>query len=366
MFKLKILALAALGAGLTGCASLGGLMGGGQGPSESAGGTASVTAGANTTAGDYKPPKSEVVVEVGRPEHLSTGTVLIVPTAYVKMPVAGKVAISEQGSAWSTIGGGSANSVKASAQFKVSGLDKALAQKIAKAAYDDFIKQLRATGYTVLTYDDIKDREPVRKAGRQKIDSDWGMTIDKAFGGSATALYAAPSDEQVFDWGFNSGIFNQFVSMGRTILPDGIIVIPQYSITAPQMWGEKASTYSTISAAVKGAPAMVLTGASATWLTNKPKVEMGGGPAVGVHLKGMTSLSTDVGDLVMLEDTTSGAANAISKTLGFLSGTGSITSQSARYEMAIDRAAYEAAAIEGIVKFNAEVAKIAAKQKPSS
>jgi len=93
---------------------------------------------------------------------------------------------------------------------------------------------------------------------------------------------------------------------------------------------------------------------------------MGGGPATGVHLKGMTSLSTDVGDLVMVEDTTSGAANAISKTLGFLSGTGSITSQSARYEMAIDRAAYEAAAVAGIVKFNAEVAKVAAKQKPSS
>lgn len=367
MFKMKSIALAVLGAGLTGCASLGGLVGGGsQGPSESAAGTASVTAGANTTAGDYKPPKSDVVVEAGRPEHLSTGTVLIVPTAYVTLPVSGKVAVSEQGSAWATIGGGSSNSVKASAQFKVSGLDKALAQKIAKAAYDDFVKQLRATGYTVLAYEDIKDRDVVRNADRRDKDSEWGMPIDKVFGGSSTALLAAPSDEQAFEWGMNGGVFNQFISLGKTKMTDGIIVIPQYSITAPQMWGEKAQTYSTISAAVKGAPAMVLASASATWLTNKPKVEMGGGPATGVHLKGMTSLSVDVGELVMVEDTTSGAANAISKTLGFLSGTGSITSQSARYEMAIDRAAYEAAAVQGITRFNAEVAKIAARQKPAS
>lgn len=364
--KLNSFLLTAIAAALTGCASMGGLMGGGQGPSESAAGTTAVTAGANTTAGDYKPPKSDVLVQTGRPEHLSTGTVLIVPTAYVSLPVQGKVAVSEQGSAWGTIGGGSANSVKASAEFKVTGLDKALAQKIAKAAYDDLIKQLRATGYTVLTYDDIKDRPAMKDADRQKPDSNWGMVIDKKFGGGSTALYAAPSDEQVFEWGFNSGIFNQFVSMGRTTLPDGIILIPQYSITAPQMWGEKGATYSTISAAVKGAPAMVLTSASVTWLTNKPKVEMGGGPAVGVHLKGLTSLSTNVGKLTMVEDTTSGAANAISKTLGFLSGTGSITSQSAKYEMAIDPAAYEAAAVDGLRRFNAEVAKVAAQQKPAS
>src|ERR1043166_5968517 len=119
------------------------------------------------------------------------------------------------------------------------------------------------------------------------------------------------------------------------------------------MWGEKGASYSTISAAIKGAPAMVLHSAQAQWLTNKPKVEiMHGIP--GARTKGATGLADNVGTLVMTEDTTSTAANVLSKTLGMLSGTGSINSQSANYEMTIDRDAYIAAAISGGKKFNAQ------------
>lgn len=358
MNMLKPLVLTAFAATLAGCANIPGL-GGNKTPTDSGVATG---AAAQPMSADYQAPKSEVVVEAGRPEHLSTGNVLIVPTAYVSFPVAGKVAVAQQGSAWKAIGGGSTNSVKASAEFTVNGLDKALAQQIAKQVYDDFVAQLRATGYTVLSYEDIKDRDVLRKASRKKPAAAWGLPTDKTNG--ITTVQAAPSDEQNFDWGFNGGVFNQFISLGKTKLSDGIIMIPEFTITAPQMWGEKSEGYSTISAAVKGAPAMQMTVAGVSWLTNKPKVEMGGGARVGVHLKGVVGLSDKVGELKMLEDTTSGAANAISKTLGFLSGTGSISSQSARYEMTIDRNAYLAAAVAGARKFNTEVAKVVAQHKP--
>lgn len=363
MKTLKPLSIAAFAAGLSACAGMPGIpgLGGNAAPSDSG---VAAGAAAQPVSGEYKGPSSNLVVEAGRPEHLSTGNVLIVPTVYVSFPVAGKVGVSQSGSAWATIGGGSANTVKASAQFTVNGLDKALAQQIAKQVYDDLIAQLRATGYTVLSYEDIKDRDVLRKASRKKPDADWGLPTDKTNG--ITTVQAAPSDEQNFEWGFNGGVFNQFISLGKTKLTDGILMIPEFTITAPQMWGEKGEGYSTISAAVKGAPAMQMTVAGVSWLTNKPKVEMGGGPRVGVHMKGVVGLSDKVGELKMLEDTTSGAANAISKTLGFLSGTGSITSQSASYTMTIDREAYVAAAVGGMRKFNAEVAKVAAKQKPSS
>lgn len=341
---------------LSGCLAS---MGGGTAPSDS--GVA--TGAADASAGAYKAPPSDIAVDAIRPEHLSTGKVLIVPSAYVRLAVAGKVAVANQGSALRTIGGGNANSVKASARFTVQGIDKALAQKIAAAAYDDFVAQLRAAGYTVLTYADIKDRDVVKEASRMKPDSEWGMPTEKIQGGTVTALLATPSDEQAFEFGLAGGVFNQFIRLGKTKLEDGIIIIPTYTITAPQMWGEKSSTYATIGAAVKGAPAMVLTNASAFWLTNKPKVEiMNGIP--GVHLKGFAGLSDKVGELQLMEDTTSGAANAISAGLSFLTGAGRITSKSATYAMTVDRDAYVAAATDGLRKFNKEVGRIAAQQKP--
>ena len=67
-----------------------------------------------------------------------------------------------------------------------------------------------------------------------------------------------------------------------------------------------------------------------------------------------------------LVDTKNGKLRGLreGKTLSFLGGGGSITSQSANYEMVIDPAAYSKAALDGIRKFNAEVAKVARAQKP--
>lgn len=338
-----------LGAGLSGCAVLGGLTGGGGD-----GDSAKVATGA-AAASEYKPPKADVVVEVVKADQLRENVTIIVPSAYVKFPVGGKVSVAEQGSALSTIGGGNANSVKASATFTVKGLDKALAQKIAKAAYDDFVAQLRGAGYTVLTYDDVKDRGEIKDADRESPDRDYGLPTEKIWGGATTAVVAAPSDAQMFDSGM-TGLYSEFISMGKLKFKDAALIIPVYTLTAPQMWGEKSQSYSTIGAAVHGAPAMVLAGADANWMVPNPGWGMANG-IPGAHLKGLTHLSLKVGELVKVEDTTSGAANAISATLSILTGSGRITSNSAKFDMVIDAAAYEKAALDGLRRFNAEVAK---------
>src|SRR5688572_13600893 len=95
---------------------------------------------------------AEVKVQVNKPKSLGESTTFIVPTVFVKLPVAGKVFVSKQGGALSIIGGGNANSVKASAHYNVQGMDKAFAQKIAGKVYDDFVARLREAGYTVKTY----------------------------------------------------------------------------------------------------------------------------------------------------------------------------------------------------------------------
>lgn len=320
-------------------------------------GAGSITA-VQTAAGS-----SSLAVNVGYPQDLRDyANTVVVPTAYVKFLVDGKVFVSKQGSALSTLGGGNANSVKASAKYKVNGMNKALAQEIAKKAYDDFVAKLRASGYTVLTYDDIKDRDYVKKAARDKGDAKWGLPVESPIGSSDVYLVAAPTDEQQIKIGF-TGAFAEFISLGKPRFKDATVIIPTYTIVSPQVWGETGSSYSSISAGIKTAAGMNLQSASAMWM-GKPKTRMGGGNMPGVVTKAaVINITEKAGELVKAADTTPTAANALSKGLSMLSGAGSISSNSADYVFNLDRSAYTAGALKGITDFNAEVAKAAANAK---
>jgi hypothetical protein len=309
-------------------------------------------------------PTSPMAVVGGYPEDLTSyGKTVVVPTAYVKFLAQGKVFVAKQGSALQQMAsGGSANSVKASAKYKVIGLDKALAQSIAKQAYDDFVAKLRAAGYNVLTYDDVKGRDYVQGAAREKADATWGIPTESPQGSSDTYLVAAPSDAQQFKIGF-TGMFSEFMSRGKPKFEDAAIVIPTYTIVAPQVWGETGSGYNRISAQINTAPGMNLNYAAAPWM-GKPKVRMGGSKAPGVFTKGyVTNITPKAGELVKAADTTPTAANALSKGLSLLGGGGSISAQSADYTFTIDKVAYTAGAMKGIGDFNSEVAKFAATAK---
>ena len=303
-----------------------------------------------------------VAVNVGHVGDLADyGKVVVVPTAYVKFLVDGSVFVAKQSSGLLSMGGGSSNSVKAKAKYKVAGLDKALAQEIAKRAYDDFVAGLRAAGYTVLTYDDIKTRDYVASASRASPDGDWGLPTEKVVGSRDTYVVATPSDEMAFKIGF-TGPFAEFISMGKPRFNDATLVIPVYTITAPQSASETSSGFNRISAEVSVMPNMNLSNAQALWM-GKPRVRMGGGNFPGVVTKGpVYNLTEKAGELVKASDTTPTAANALSKTLSMLAGGGSISSSSADYVLTIDRDVYSAAALRGISSFNAEVSKAAAAQ----
>lgn len=349
---LPLLAAAILAVLVSGCAS------NAAAPAKPGGtGEGSLTA-AQTAAGS-----TGLAVNVGYPQDLRDyANTVVVPTAYVKFLVDGKVFVSKQGSALSTLGGGNANSVKASAKYKVSGMDKVLAQRIAKQAYDDFVARLRASGYTVLTYDDIKDRDYVKKAARDKGDPKWGLPVESPVGSSDVYLVAAPSDDQQIKIGF-TGPFAEFISMGKPRFKDATVVIPTYTIVAPQVWGETGGGFNRIEAGIKTAAGMNLQYASALWM-GKPKTRMGGGNAAGVVTKAAVINITDkAGELVKAADTTPTAANALSKGLSVLTGAGSISASSADYVFNVDPGAYTAGALKGITDFNAEVARAAASAK---
>ena len=294
------------------------------------------------------------------PEDLrSYDRVLMVPTVYVHLLVKGGVFAAKQTSGLASLGGGSGGTAKASAKFKTTGIDTELATTIAKQAYDDFVKQLRDAGYTVLTYDDIKDRADIKAMQREAMPAS-GMPTKSENGNDY--IIAAPSAEQYFKTGAMNGIFNQFSGGRGSKILDATVLIPEYTIAAPQVWAETGSGYKSVSAGVNGKPGMTVSSARVYWLGKNVVRVMHGIP--GVQLEGqILDVATNVGTL-NTEDTTPTAGNAVSNVLGRLSGTGSIKAASRDYELVIDRAAYTAGAAAGIGAFNAEVARIAKDAKP--
>lgn len=356
-----VAAAVALATLMTGCVSNSATTGGGAGDAPVAAAVPAASAPSPVVAAPASATGLSVPVTVVNPEDLlDYNKTVVVPTAYVKFVVDGKVGVSKQGSALSTLGGGSANSVKASAKYRLSGLDKALAQSIARKAYEDFVSQLRAAGYTVLTYNDIKGRDYMQGIALAKPDAKWGLPVESPVGSADTLLVAAPSDEQQIKIGF-TGPFSEFISMGKPKIKDATILIPTYTIVAPQIWGETGASYSSISAGIQTAPGMNLQAASVTWM-GKPKSRMMRGiPGVATKAP-VLNISTNAGTLSKT-DTTSNAANALSKGLSLLSGAGSITAQSADYTFTVNPAAYTSGAMKGIAAFNAQVAKAAREAK---
>lgn len=323
-------------------------------------GCASGGSGVGQATADAATANSKLKVAVGLEEDLTDyNNTVVVPTAYVKFLVQGKTSISSKGGYQI---GKDSNTVKASAKYTVVGIDKAFARQISKRVYDDFVAKLRAAGYKVLTYDDIKDLDGIKKAARDKGDAAWGLPMETPRGTSDDYIVAAPSDAQQFEVGMR-GVFWEFSSMGKPIIKDATVIIPTYTITSPQVWGKGDASYSTISAEINTAPGMNLFSAYAAWM-GAPKTRMGGGNHPGVMTKAQViNITEKAGEMVKSADTTSNVANAISKGLSLLGGGGSITGSSAEYTFTLDRNAYMAGVLKGTGEFNDVVGKVAAAAK---
>lgn len=288
-----------------------------------------------------------VSVEAINPEDLlGSNKILLVPTAYVTLVTDGRVSASKQSGIFQR---GNA-SAQAAANFKVNGIDKVYAQRLAQAALDNLIQQLRGAGYTVLTYADVKDRDVFRNAVREagpKAGSEGGLNT----------LTFAPSDEQHFQSGFAGGLFAEFISGGKTRIGDATLVIPQYSFHAPQAWAEGSRGYNSVSASTHVAHGMNMASARATWLGQPVSRMMRGIPGVATTSP-VVNVSEKVGSLSSGVDASPTAANALSSALSNLGG-GNIQRSVTHYELSIDREAFAVGVMTGVQGFNAEVARVA-------
>lgn len=303
-------------------------------------------------------PSAALDLFVANPEDLlDYNKTLVVPTALVTLAVEGRTTAVKQSGIFQR---GNATA-RASVNFKVNGIDKAFAQALAQRAYDDLIAKLRAAGYTVLTYADIKDRDFVKAAQRESGQSPLGLP-SKSDGG-ISFVTAAPSDEQHFQEGFAGGVFSSFIQGGKSLVSEGTLIIPRYTVVAPQSWGEGSRGYGSVSANVNIAPGMNLTTATAYWM-GKPKSRiMRGIPGVATKQQ-IVNITEKAGTLQQTGDSSPQAANALGSVLSAISGAGNIQRSTSDYAFTIDRDAYLSGAMNGIARFNAEVARTAAEAKP--
>lgn len=302
---------------------------------------------AETLAGKRVIPLPVTVEAINPEDLLSSGKTLVIPTAYVTVVTDGRVSASKQAGAFQQRNA----TARAAANFTVQGIDKAYAQSLAKAALDNLVGQLRAAGYTVLTYADVKDRDVFRNAAREagpKANSDGGLNT----------LTFAPSDEQLFQSGFNGGLFSEFISGGKTRIGDATLIIPQYSFHAPQAWAEGSRGYNSVSATTNVVHGMNMASARVTWLGQPVSRMMRGIPGVATT-KPVINVSEKVGNLSQGTDASPTAANSLSSVLSNF-GSGNIQRTITNYEMTIDREAFAAGVMNGVQNFNAEVAKVAA------
>lgn len=295
------------------------------------------------------PPNTAVSLEIDRAKSFGDSDTIVVPTAYLRLTVDGKASASSDGDGLRSIGRGNSGNAHVHAKYKVNGLDKSLAQELAKLAYDDFVSKLRAAGYKVLTYDDVKDQEFVSGLTRYEKDAAYGIAMENG------QMVATPTDDQAIKPGTGGNVISPYQRFGKSKFKEGTLLIPTYTITSPLA---KTDSYSS-GASIELMPGMALTQGGVNVLTN------GGGWGSVKLKKAVYGLSDKTGEIVKVADNTPTAANALNKTMSLLTGMGGRNVKSSSYELTIDRAAFRDAATKGFAQFNDEVAKVAAGAKKS-
>jgi hypothetical protein len=174
--------------------------------------------------------------------NLGASETILVPTV--------NLLVTSHGSVWSQKGGAQAHG-----KFYVSGLSKELMQELAGKIQEDLVTRLRAAGKTVLTYSDVKDDPVFTGRARLSADAKWGLPIKGGWGQPLTFLIGTPSDAQAFDNPIQGPVFwMQSLAKGRKL----VVVVPEITLSVPQMFGQTESGYKRDKAGIATDPAMVL------------------------------------------------------------------------------------------------------------
>jgi hypothetical protein len=170
----------------------------------------------------------------------------VIPTVYLHVTARVQTEVKNEGAS-------------AKAKVYVTGLDKAMLQGLARQVQDDLVGKIRAAGFTVLTYDDIKAEvagfsrmEPNKKYGFPVKMFDKGPGIDFAI--------VSPTDEQTFDYNFATGPTWPWKDIAKG--KNTVVLLPQVYFNLPEIVTGKGSSIWGKSVSLNFNPVMKLYGAT--------------------------------------------------------------------------------------------------------
>ena len=198
-------------------------------------------------------PRSSVEVSNGK--FLGGTRSIIVPTVFLNLSIRGDAYLGNPSEA---------SSGHLHGKYAVRDLEKTFAQDLARRLQEDLVTRLREAGFTVQSYDDIKHDPEVERIGLQGPDPELGMPVVGDLGGRIEYVRAVPSDGQQFEpappgvhWAFR----------GEAAYRGASVIVPELWITAPQVFGERASNRQRANAELNLISGMSLTRAFA-WFIN--------------------------------------------------------------------------------------------------
>lgn len=209
--------------------------------------------------------------------------------------------VSATGDVWAQNKGGffsNAPKAQAHGKFYVKGLDKAMLQGLAQKLTDDLASRLRDAGFTVLTYDDMKDQPVIASHERLKAEPNWGLPVKGNTWTSDPLTYviATPTDAQAMERPITGPLF-WMNSLARE--KQIVMVAPEITLSVPQMYGEASEGYKRAEAGISTNPAMKLLGAF-VWSQNGN----GGGTNIQVLEHGKRLVVDNTGTMKKLSDDT--------------------------------------------------------------
>lgn len=186
---------------------------------------------------------------------------------------------------------------EAKARVFTVGLEKKQLQALAKRIQDDLVAKLRATGNTVITYDDIKADPDIAAARRRDDNPKYGLPTQslKAFPASDFVV-VGPSDEQVFGTDFLGGPpLGKFTNAIKA--KNATLVFPEIYLGTPVMIPGKGGAGSIREANLGISPALKLFAAN-IWRT-PPKL---GWCNIMVAEHGVRMISPAVGEIEQIAE----------------------------------------------------------------
>lgn len=174
-------------------------------------------------------------VEITRKSNFAKSKTYFIPTVYLRVMARTQSTIRSKDS--------SGASVKA--KIFIDGIEKSLFQGLAKQVYDDLVAKVRAAGYTVLTYEDVKPE--LASMERMKVNGKFGFPTKLSDGASGVDFaIVTPSDEQALDYGI-TGIIFRYRDLAKK--KDAVVLVPDISFsisevtgkTDSDIWGKSAS-----------------------------------------------------------------------------------------------------------------------------